>query len=244
MADTRQITFEAWVPQAARQTISELLAEPTLSDGDRGRLHRLATYLSMRTGVWEKLPAEARDAEDFIVLWAFLAGYFAAAHRPSWPRRKKEFPEYLRKYPHVFTPESVATHASTLLNAMKATSDRAREVWLSLWPGDPRVTFEDVVSIIEHLATFYDRLDEKHKEFLAIVSLPNIRKKNARNARELLFARLLADQFQRRFGNALDPIVAELSAVVFDQAEGVGSSTIRGRRRSAPGAAHSGKKLK
>jgi hypothetical protein len=242
--DKRQVAFEIWVPPTARQKISELRALPTLSDDNRRLLDRLATYPMMRTGVWEKLPPAAKGAEDFIIEWAFIGAQFVAAYRPPWPRRKKQLGEYLRKYPPIFAPENVAAYASMLLDAMKATSHRAKEGWSSLWSGDPRVTFEDVVSIVEHIATFNRRLDEKDQEIFASVSLPNIRKRNARNAPEWLFTRLLADHFQRRFGKALDPIVAELYGVVVDQDEVVEGSTIRGRRRSTPGAAHSAKKSK
>jgi hypothetical protein len=244
MTDGHHAAFERWVPEAARQRISELRALPTLTDDHHRLLDRLATYPAMRTGVWEKLPPSEKGAENFIVLWAFIGAHFAAACRPPWPRRKEEIPEYLQKYLPIVNSEVAAGYALMLRDAMKATRDHAREAWSPLWPGDSLVTFEDAVSIVEHLATFYRRCDEKDKEFLAMVSLPDIRKKNARNARELLFARLLAHHFQRRFGKSLDPVIAELSAVVFDQDAGVGSSTIRGRRRSAPGAAHSAQKSK
>jgi hypothetical protein len=241
MADKHQAAFKSWVPQAARQKISELRAIPNLTESDRRLLDRLANYPVMRTEVWEKLPLSAKRAEDFIVGWVFYAAQFGAAYRPPLPRRRGQIPEYLRKYPPILTPEIALDRALMLVDAMKTTNHYAKEAWPSLWSGDRRVTFEEAVSIVENLATFYRRLDEKDKEFLAMVSIPDIRKKNARNAPEWLFARLLADHFQRRFGNTLDSIVAALSAVVFDQDTGVGSSTIRGRRRSAPGAAHSSK---
>jgi hypothetical protein len=244
MADKRKAAFETWVPRAARQKISQLRAIPNLTENDHRLLDRLATYLAMRAEVWEKLPPSAKGAEDFIVEWVFNAAQLAAAYRPPLPRRSGQIPEYLQKYAPILTPEIADGRALMLLDAMKATNHYAKEAWPSLWPGDRRVTFEDAVSIVEYLAAFYRRLDEKDKEFLAIVSLPDIRKKNARNAGEWLFARLLATHFQGRFGKSLDPIIAALSAVVFDQDAGVGSSTIRGRRRSAPAAAHSVKKSK
>jgi hypothetical protein len=246
MTDRHHAAFERWVPEVARQRISELRALPTLTADDHRLLDRLATYPVMRTEVWEKLPPSAKGAEGFIILWVFLAARFAADHRPPLPRRKEEIPRYLQKYPPTYTPENAAAFASMLLDAMKTTSYHAQECWTSQWPAHPHVTltFENVVSIVEQIGTFYSALDEAHKKFLATISLPDIRKKNARNAREWVFTRLLAHHFQKRFGKPLDPIIAELSAVVFDQDAGVGSSTIRGRRRSAPGAAHSSKKSK
>jgi hypothetical protein len=242
MADKRKAAFKTWVPQAARRKISELRALPNLTEKDHHLLDRLATHTTMRTEVWKKLPPSTKGAEDFIIEWAFIGAQFAAAYRPPLPRRMKQLPKYNQKYPPILTPEDVSAYASFLLNVMKATSHQAKEGWSYLWPRDQRLTFEDVVSILEHLVTFYRRLDEKQKEFLARMSLPNIRKKNSRNAPELLFTRLLTDHFQRRFGRALDPIVDALSSVVLGRDAGV--ETIRGRRRSAPGAAHSGKKSK
>jgi hypothetical protein len=240
MAGKRQSAFEAWVPKAAQQKVLELRTLGNLTADDHCLLDRLATYAVMRTDVWGKLPEEAKGSEDIIIGWAFSAAKFAAAYRPPRPRKKKELLQYLQKYPSIPNAESAAIRAEWLLEAMKATNEDARRSW----PGNEQLTLDEALAFIERVGSFYRRLANETEALIASISIPKIRKKNAKNAPEVLFSRLLSDRFRTNFGQNLDPVVDALSAVVFDQEAGVGSPTIRSRRRSTPGAAHYIKKPK
>jgi hypothetical protein len=69
-----EIRFPRWVPQKARDKITELCASPLASsDVSRNMLKRLATYQSMKTEVWEKLPAQPKGFEGTIIFWVFFA---------------------------------------------------------------------------------------------------------------------------------------------------------------------------
>jgi len=64
--------------------------------------------------------------------------------------------------------------------------------------------------------------------------LSTLKKKNLREAREIVFQRWLASAFKDDFGRPLDQVISALSSVVFDKGgEGAMAATIRGRRRSA-----------
>ena len=234
MAGKHQSFFESWVPKAAQTKLSELRTLSSLTADEHCLLDRLATYAVMRTEVWGKLPEETKGAEGIIIGWVFFAARLAAAHRPPPPRKKKDLLQYIQKYPSVLDAENAAIRASWLLDAMKATNEDAR----ASWPGNEQLTFDEALAFVERLGSFYRRLDDETKALIALISIPKIRKKNANNAREVLFTRLLSDRFRGNFGHNLDPVVSALSALVFDQEAGVGSPTIRSRRRSTPGTAH------
>jgi hypothetical protein len=76
-ATSNAIKFPNWVPQAARNRITELCESPLGADkANRALLERLATYDAMRTEVWEKLPSEPPNFEGEIIVFAFHAYTF------------------------------------------------------------------------------------------------------------------------------------------------------------------------
>jgi hypothetical protein len=180
----------------------------------------------MRDEVWKKLPAAAQGKEGLIIRQTYAVARLAEA----WEKI-----EYVRKHTPLRTAKRVARLASKLGNAMKQTSADASDNW-HLWRGDGQITFEVALSVVEQLATFYCDADVWYKTVEEINGkLSTLHKKAAKNVRETLFARWMARGFQRDFGKPLDPIIATLSSVVFDEkGEGALAPTIRGRRRSAP----------
>jgi hypothetical protein len=224
MADRCRLDFPTWVPGAAKSELQRLANDP---ETDHRLLERLASYEVMHDDVWKKLPAAARGAECLIIRRTHAVARIVEAWRKL---------EYVRKYSALRNAKQVARFASKLHGAMKQTSGDARgDFWQYLWRGDGQVTFEVALSLVEQLATFYRGADVWYKNVGKVNDELALRKKNARNAREILFARLLVDCFQGDFGKPLYAVVAALSSVVFDkQGEGALAPTIRGRRRSAP----------
>jgi hypothetical protein len=223
MTDQSRLDFERWVPEAAKSELQRLANSP---DEDHRLLERLASYEVMRDEVWKKLPAAARGAECLIIRRAYAVARIAEA----WEKI-----EYVRKHSPLRTAKHVARLASKLAREMNQTSSDASGIW-HLWRGDGQITFEVALSVVEQLATFYCAADVWHKTVEEISDkLSTLRKKNAKSARETIFARHLANCFQYDFGKPLYPIIAALSSVVFDkEGEGALAPTIRGRRRSAP----------
>jgi hypothetical protein len=179
--------------------------------------------------VWEKmLPAAAHGRECLIV----RRTYGVVKLVEAWQKL-----EQVRKYSALQNAKKVGRTASKLLYEMKQTSGDARgDFWQLLWRGYREITFEAALSVVEQLATFYCAADGWYKEVVKLSNmLSTVRKKNAKEARETLFARRLASCFQDDFGKPLDKVGAALSSVVFDrEGEGALAPTIRGRRRSAP----------
>jgi hypothetical protein len=223
MTDRRRLNFETWVPEAAKSELQQLANTP---DGDHPLLRRLASYTVMRDEVWKKLPAAARGAEGLIIRQTYAVARVVEAWQTI---------EHVRKYNSLRPAKHVARLASKLARAMKQTSGDASDIW-HLWRGDGQVTFAVALSVVEQLATFYCDADDLYKELGEQSNkLSRLRKKNAKNAPEVMFARWLASSFQREFGKPLDPIISALSSVVFNKGgEGALAPTIRGRRRSAP----------
>jgi hypothetical protein len=210
MADGCRLDFERWVPEAAKSELQRLAEEP---GADHRLLQRLASYQVMRDEVWKKLPAAARGRECLII----RRTYAVAGIVEAWQKL-----EDFRKHSSLRNAKKVARLATKLLDAMKQTSSDASEL-----------------SVGEQLTAFYRAADEKYEGILeASANLAPLRKKNAKNAGEIVFARHLTACFQHDFGKPLDHldhIVAALSSVVFDKGgEGALAPTIRGRRRSAP----------
>jgi hypothetical protein len=223
VTDGFRIDFERWVPKAAKSELRQLASLP---DADRRLLERLASYEVMRDEVWKKLPAAAQGAEHRIIALTCATAEIVKA----WQKI-----ESVRKHGSLHTAKKVARLASKLLDAMKQTSGDARgDLWQFLWPGDRQITFEVALLMVEQLATFYSAADDW---YIGVAEesdkLSTLRKRNAKTARQIVFARWLAGCFQSEFGKPLDPIVAALSSVVFgERGEGALAPTIRGRRRS------------
>ena len=100
--------------------------------------------------------------------------------------------------------------------------------WPRFWAGDKTLNPGNVLSILDHLREFYVRMHAEYKELLA--QLPPVYRWNAK-AHQKFFTEYLSAQMKKTSGRPLDSIVAALAEVAFDLHHGVGSETVRGRRR-------------
>lgn len=231
---------ETWIPEAARRKISEWRARMGLTPEEHRLIDLLASHSLMRNDVWPKLPACARGAEGVIIEWAFVAARMAAAHKPFAAKASTDGGE--RSAPH-FAAEAAALHASMLLELMRGASIEARLWWPSLWAGDPWMTFEKILGLVEQLQEFYTSLDRTGRQLAKALALPATRRGSER-APERFFARLLTSLFLGQFGEPFTPIVAALTTVVFDKQQKAGSSSVSARQRGPAASAAARKKSK
>jgi hypothetical protein len=213
------VKIARWTPDAARTAITELLALEGLTARYRDILTRLATYPTMKTDVWEKLPPDPPGQQGLIIQWSLEAAYYAAEIRPPKPKTKK-----------ALAAEDVQDAAAQLKDMMIEYSPYAAAHWVELWPGDQETSIGDAVKFVGCLEEFYRRLEIEHRVVIKDANLPYLRKKGARNADQVLFTRVMSERLKALYGRPLDAVVAALTAVVFDL-PGISEETIRGRRR-------------
>jgi hypothetical protein len=228
MPDERRSTFPKWVPDAARLRFIYLHTLPDLTPLHHALLDRLASDLQMQQ-VWTKLPATAHGSEDRIVVLALGNALRAQAHRPPFPRRKKDQEAWLKKYRTTPTLNQVPTLASLLLAAIEATQSDAE----FLWPANAELSFEQAQKYVKFVHDTYELVVQSAQNALK-PNEPKIRKKSAVNAPQLFFSRCMSADFVDLFGEPLYEVVAVLTAVVFDIPDGTSGSTIRDRWRRAP----------
>src|SRR5262249_55237923 len=113
-------------------------------------------------------------------------------------------------------------------NLMKK-SDLMVSGW-HLWPGNPEMTFEYLLSVIEDIAVFAERMEIGAREFHRKLDLP----KPPRKLQSATTSRVYFDRAMKRFflqisGQPHVEIVAALEQVMFDLPNGVDESTVRKR---------------
>ena len=130
-----ELKVPAWVPQAARKQINELWASPlAITDENQQLLKRLATYTSMKTEVWEKLPSNPKIPAGEIIEWAFTAyAIFHSLRRPHPKTKTKgwiEWSEHRAKHAHLTDPAYVSNLCFQLRDAahddIAASAQRAQ----------------------------------------------------------------------------------------------------------------------
>jgi hypothetical protein len=89
----------AWVPEAARRRLGQLMSDPSLRDDARALLERLATRESMRTEVWDRLPSEPAGVQDQIIHCAYYSVTLFSAIIPtplehSWPPKRDDLKKW------------------------------------------------------------------------------------------------------------------------------------------------------
>jgi hypothetical protein len=216
-----ELKIPIWVPQAARTRIIELRTSPqAITDANQQLLKRLATYDSMRTEVWEKLPSNPKMPAGEIIEWAFFA--YTVFH--SFPRRHGK-----GKAQWWITHYSQMTHLCVGLaeGICKCKSD-TELYWPRFWEGDRTINADKALSILDHLREFYLRMHEEYEELLHF--LPQVNRWNDK-AHQKFFTEYLSAQMKKAYGRPFDSIVAALGDVAFDLHDGIGSETVRGRRR-------------
>src|SRR5262249_48427148 len=113
--------------------------------------------------------------------------------------------------------------------------------WERMWPGQPSMTFDKLVVLIDQSARFYESISEERQKAIAALALPPLpTKRGAKRAPETWFSRAMSDFFVKIFGKPSDAIFETLTDVAFDLKGRLEPDIARGRRRSA--AAHYPKK--
>jgi hypothetical protein len=215
-----ELNVPPWVPQAARKRITELRASLGITDPNQRLLKRLATYTSMKTDVWEKLPRHPKGSEGAIIDWAFSAHMMFH----SFPRRHGK-----GKAQWWITDDALITHLCVgLAEAICKCKSDNESYWPRFWEGDRTINTDKVLSILGHLREFYERMHVEYEELLRF--LPRVNRWSDKGHQKF-FAECLSAQMKKTYGRPLDEIVAGLTNVAFDLDQGVGSETIRGRRR-------------
>jgi hypothetical protein len=226
------LTFDAWVPEAARVKLTELFDADNTRDVVPGLLERLATYPVMKSEVWEKLPSELKESEGSIIEWAYLARalfpFFTFPHART-RADQLEWVRQIRRYPPLSSPKNAAGLAWLLRNEILELKTLTDSWWSRLWPGESSLTPDRVLTILEQLQVFYDRMN---REFAATFDgLPKVKHWRGARAAQIFFTEYLSARMTEACGKPLDSIVAALTEVAFDLPEGVAAETIRGRRR-------------
>jgi hypothetical protein len=113
-------------------------------------LDRLATYVAMRTGVWEKLPSEAKGFEGGVIHWAWFAFVFFRRQRRPYPKTKSkakwdEWREALQRqtFPHF---SHTAGLLRIVLEQMLRHYGDAQAYWQRFWEGDKNLTLDQAIS--------------------------------------------------------------------------------------------------
>jgi hypothetical protein len=245
--------FPRWIPSAARDRILELRQGVVSTPEELVLLDRLATYEVMRTEVWQKLPPSAVGMEGRIIDWT-VAGLRLAAAR--FPKNKAES-ERLAKYRARWTARDAATLASNLLEAMDENRQNAEGTWeaysqaawrkgyeqlrrlygkeivemVDLRAVRPTLSYQEARNIVEWLTHFFKVLWTEDQAVAAALQPPRIRKKQAKNVKELYLSRFLTQRFINQFGDPYDPTVGALVTVALDLNPGPDAMTIRKRRQ-------------
>jgi hypothetical protein len=192
-----------------------------------------ARYLrgSMKTEVWEKLPYHPKGSQGAIIDWAFTAyTVFHLLLRPYGKTKARciEWTEHRSKYPPLTDPAHITHLCVWLAEAICKCKSDTESYWPRFWEGDQTINADKVLSILDHLREFYVRMHAEYKELLA--QLPRVNRWNTK-AHQKFFTEFLSAQMKKKYGRPLDSIVAALAEVAFDLHHGVGSETVRGRRR-------------
>jgi hypothetical protein len=217
----------------------EICADPALRPEEYEVLVRLATDLRMQT-VWDAVARHGEGQESEVIRYAFIRASQTLTHRPPYPRRRKDFEARIREdaenqpVAQSSNLESTAGFASLLVEDMQRTEVAAK----AFLP--PSVEHALLFDWAQYIANVYSEMSARQKEW----ALPRIGKKAAADAPQRAFSRAISNDFRKLFRQPHDDAAAALTAVVFNLPDGPGSTTIRGRRRSADRAAHSRKKSK
>jgi hypothetical protein len=205
-----EIKVPPWVPQTARKRIIELRASPGITDPGLRLLKRLATYTTMKTEVWEKLPRHPKGSEGAIIDWAFTA--HMVFH--SFPRRygKGKAQWWVTHPAHI-------THLCVWLaeGTCKCKSD-TELYWPRFWDGDQTINADKVLAILDHVREFYMRMHVEYEELLRF--LPRVNRWNDRGHQKF-FSEVLSAQMKKTYGRPFDSIVAALAEVAFNLRDGV-----------------------
>jgi hypothetical protein len=225
-----------WIPLPARAWIEELWALPDLRPDHREILARLATDLRMRD-VWKAIERFGEGKESDVIQQAFARSCQALAYKPPFPRRKKDKDKRVlndatalsRPGAKIYDLADTAAYASMLVDAMHNTAPDAK----AFLTNDAPASFEHLLNWATYIAKVYANLSARERRLSEAFPLPSIGKPAAKNAPERFFSAAMTNSFRELFDRPLDEAVAALTEVIFNSEDATGSTSIRGRRRSA-----------
>jgi hypothetical protein len=163
---TPAVEIAPWTPDAAKKVITEWLALEGLIQRYRDILTRLATYETMKTDVWEKLPPDPPGQQGLIIQWSLETAGYAAMIRQLKRKNKK-----------ALAAEDVQDAAARLKGMIIEYAAYATAHWDELWPGDQETSIGDAVKFVGCLEEFYRRLEIEHRAVIKAANLPYLRKK-------------------------------------------------------------------
>jgi hypothetical protein len=159
---------------------------------------------------------------------------FLYAHAPiTDPALLAEYNSLLDKaYPISYG--EVAAQARWMRESLDKISRFVRSDWTKAWRGDPNLTLDKLLLIIDDIAACFDLLEEQaqhiqadERQFRASLDLPAPpRKRGGRTAQRVYFSRILKARFRREFGLLYPGVLATLEQVAFDLPEAVDESTV------------------
>ena len=220
MTVTPAVEIAPWTPDAAKKVITEWLSLEGLIPRYRDILTRLATYETMKTDVWDKLPPSPPDQQGLIIPWSLDAAGYAAMIR-----------QLKRKNKRALAAEDVQDAAAWLRGMIIEYFPYGAAHWVELWPGDQETSIRDAVEFVGCLEEFYGRLEIEHRAVIKTANLPYLRKKGARNADQVYFSRVMSERLKGLYRRPLDGVVTALTDVVFDLGGRINEEKTRGRRR-------------
>ena len=202
-----------------------------MTDENRRLLARLATYPSMKTEVWEKLPSKPKIPKGAIIEWAFTAYTVFHSLRRPYPKTKAgviERSEHQAKHAPLTDPAYVSHLCLWLWEEIYKCKLETESYWPRFWKGDVTINADKVLLILDQLREFYVGMHAEYQDLLHW--LPRVNRWNPK-AHQKFFTEFLSARMRETYGRPFDRTVAALAEVAFDVSDGVGSETVRGRRR-------------
>ena len=235
-----KLAFPRWVPEAGRQVLQA--EHDSSSPGPwRALIERLAADPRMHTA-WSKLPPNHKDPTGKFVWWGefiWWAVFYAsdevlnALLEPDRIRTPEDAAYRGTKTPTLLALRLAADSAKTLRDNAREIHHRAASSWAEGWKGNPDVTPDKLLKILDDTAAFYKWLCEPLEAVMR--ATPQIKKRRAKNARQLAYALAISSMVQSYFGRPCDEAVAALVEVVFDLPEAATVDVRNLRRERATG---------
>jgi hypothetical protein len=235
-----------WVPESARKKISEMYAAADLREEERKLLDRFACYLTMDSGVWQKLPLEPADLHGSLIEFAFLVviNFSALIPRPGpkakWAKSLR-WSEILHQSPPGESPDSAALIARYFLQSVYALKGVSTQYWDDFWEGDRSINLDKIIDHIEQLASFYNRLAMRRQQW--VDSLPRIKWPYSKNTPRHFFSQAMSQWLVTHYGRPFHEVVTALTEVAFDVSESLEKENIRALHRAAKKAEKSRPKM-
>jgi hypothetical protein len=175
---------------------------------------------------------EPKDFEGDVIYCAWVAFVCFRRRRRPLPKTKSKakFQDWSRHLPRNPLPDFAHTSglARLVRDQMIQHRGNAEPYWPPFWEGDKNLTLDQVIAVIDQVSAFYRKLDEEDQRFFR--SLPDVKGWGNKRAQKF-FSEVLSKRMEEIYGRPFDRIVATLVQVAFDLPGGVGTETIRGRRR-------------